>query len=295
MVAIINRMTLKEKMKAYYYLTKPGIIRGNLIVASAGFFLASNGKVAWSNYAYMLFGMSLIIACGCVLNNYIDRGIDKKMSRTKNRALVTGAITSSNALIFAATLGVIGTVVLIQVNYITLWLGLFGLFAYVVLYAVAKRKTPYGTIIGSISGAVPPLAGYAAVTGSIDLEALLLFAVLVFWQMPHFYAIAIFRKADYAAATLPVMPLVQSSLTVQRRIIGYILGFAVAVLLFHFLGFAGWIYTVVMSALSLRWLYLASKSHTEKEEIRWARGLFGFSLVTLLVWSLLLSVNWLLP
>jgi protoheme IX farnesyltransferase len=288
-------MTSKEQLRAYYLLTKPGIIRGNVIVASAGFFLASNGSIMWMKYIYVLFGMTLIIACGCVLNNYIDRGIDIKMKRTKNRALVTGAIPKNNALVFSVVLGLIGTLLLFKSNILTMFLGLFGLFAYVVIYGVAKRKTVYGTIIGSISGAVPPVAGYVAVTGAFNVEALLLFGVLVLWQMPHFYAIAIFQKSDYAAASIPVMPVIQTATVIQRRIVGYIIGFGVIESLLFVLSYVGWTYLVVMTILSLLWLRIGLQKHSVGEEAVWARQVFRFSLIILLVWSLLISVNWLIP
>ena len=216
-------------IKDYYSLTKPGIIRGNLITAAAGFFLASKDIVDMKLLLAMLVGTSLVIASGCVLNNYLDISIDKQMARTKKRALVTGTITSKNALIFATILGLSGEIILlIFTNLLTALIGLFGLFVYVIVYGAAKRRSTHGTLVGSLSGAVPPVAGYTAVTGSLDWAALTLFLILVCWQMPHFYAIAIYRYNEYKAAGLPMLPIVKGIRATKLQILNYCLFFVAA-------------------------------------------------------------------
>ena len=140
------------------------------------------------------------MASACVFNNYIDRQVDKKMERTKNRALVTGLISGRNAILFATLLGLIGNLILfLYTNLLTVFVAGLGFFVYVVLYSLWKCRTIYGTAIGSIAGAVPPVVGYCAVSNHFDAGALILFAMMVLWQMPHFFAIALLHFDDYAA------------------------------------------------------------------------------------------------
>src|SRR5579871_5606007 len=147
--------------KLYVQLTKPGIIFGNLFAAVGGFFLASRGHFNPVLFVATVCGISLVIGSGCVVNNYIDRDIDAKMERTKKRALVKGAISGRNAILYASVLGIIGFLLLfIYTNLLTVCVGLVGYFFYVVMYTIWKRKSDIGTIVGSVSGAVPPVAGY---------------------------------------------------------------------------------------------------------------------------------------
>lgn len=193
--------------KAHIVLTKPGIILGNVITTAGGFALASRGDIDFRLFFLTLIGLSFVIASSCVFNNYIDRHVDAKMGRTKNRALATGEISIKNALIFGMLLGLIGVWILfVYTNPLTVSIALAGFLIYVFPYSFGKYRTTYGTLIGSVAGATPPLVGYCAVTNSFDLGALILFFVVVFWQMPHFYAIAIYRFKDYAKAGIPVLP-----------------------------------------------------------------------------------------
>lgn len=286
----------KTSLKDYYQLTKPGIIRGNAITAAAGFFLASAGSINFAAFGAMLAGIILVMASGCVFNNYMDRGIDKKMQRTKKRALVTGSIPARNALIFASLMGILGTWLLaIYVNLLTASIGVFGLFAYVILYGIAKRKSVHGTAVGSISGAVPPVVGYVAVTNQLDMVALLLFVILVCWQMPHFYAIAIFRMKEYASAGIPVLPIKKGLYATKVQIILYIIAFTAASCSLAALGYTSYTYLVVMAVLSIAWLRLALKGFETKDDNKWARKVFGLSLIVLLVFSSLISLDSFLP
>jgi protoheme IX farnesyltransferase len=283
-------------LKDYYLLTKPGIIRGNAITLAAGFFLASNKDVdLWLLFA-VLGGSSLIIASGCVFNNYIDRDIDRKMTRTKQRALVLGKISGSNALFFATMLGVAGFATLyLWTNNLTVLVGIIGLFSYVVLYGVCKRKSIYGTLVGSISGAVPPVAGYTAVTGEIDAVAVILFFILVFWQMPHFYSIALYRKADYAAAGLPVLPVIKSARTTALHILIYIVLFIMASTALTIYGYSGYIYLGCMLVAGLFWLGYGLKGLKTTNPTSWARKMFFISLLIITLQSVLISSDALLP
>ena len=178
-----------------------------MITATGGYLFASKGDISFATLLAMMAGLASIIASGCVFNNYIDRGIDSKMKRTKNRALVTGEVSTTNALVFTSILLAIGSFLL---GYFTtplaLWVAIFGFFAYVVVYGIWKRQSVHGTEVGSISGAVPPVVGYVAVTGSLDTSAVILFLLLVLWQMPHFYAIGIFRRSEIQGQTSQFYP-----------------------------------------------------------------------------------------
>ena len=291
-----------ELAKAYLALTKPGIIRGNLLTAAAGFLLAASisDSFAWSKdvsvFIYMLVGTSLIIACGCVINNVLDRGIDAKMQRTKNRALVTGTIQPLNAYLFAAILGILGsTLLILYVNTTTALLGLFGLFFYAVVYTYFKRTTVHGTLIGSISGSVPPVAGYTALTNSLDTTAYILFAILVCWQMPHFYAIAMYRSKEYANAGIPVLPVKKSMRTAKIEILVYISGFIIAASLLTLTGITGYIYLAVMTIVGFYWLLLGIKGFRRRDDEKWGKSMFLFSLLVILITSLMIAVGALLP
>jgi protoheme IX farnesyltransferase len=285
-----------DVVKAYYRLTKPGIIYGNAVTAVGGFLLASQGHVNAGLFFALLFGISLVIGSACVFNNYIDRDIDRLMKRTKGRALVSGAISGRDALIFATALVMVGSLLLgLYVNHLTLGIGLFGFFAYVVLYGVGKRRTVHGTVIGSISGAVPLVAGYCAVTNRLDLGALLLFAVMVFWQMPHFYAIAVYRMKDYAAASIPVLPIVKGLHQTKVQMLLYIIGFIIATSLLTVFGYTGYTYLVVMVLVGLWWLRLSLRGFKTSNDDRWARRLFGFSLIVVLTFSAMISLDVVLP
>ncbi|HSH55271.1 MAG TPA: UbiA family prenyltransferase, partial [Candidatus Limnocylindrales bacterium] len=166
--------------KTYYQLTKPGIIYGNLLTAIGGFLYASEGRIDILLLLALAVGMSLVIASGCVFNNYLDRDIDAKMQRTQKRALVSAEISTQNALIYGAVLGISGAAILaLYTNLTTLLLGIVGFVSYVGLYTYLKRRTIHGTLIGTIPGATPLIAGYTAVNGQLGLDALLLFLIMV--------------------------------------------------------------------------------------------------------------------
>ncbi|MDL2342135.1 MAG: heme o synthase [Patescibacteria group bacterium] len=285
-------MTRKETLNAYYYLTKPGIVRGNLITAAAGYLLASKQHIAIGRGAIMLLGLGLIIAAACVSNNVLDRKLDKKMARTAKRALVAGKISVPAALGYATVLLLAGSLLLgLFVNGLSLGLALLGYVAYVVVYGYYKRRSSLGTAVGSISGAIPPVVGYVAASNHIDLAAGLLFVILVCWQMPHFFAIAMFRLKDYAAAELPVLPVKKGLQVTKVQALLYIVSYAVSSLGLSYYGYTGKIYFVSLLVISLGWLGLAIRGFKATDEIAWAKQLFFFSLLALTVQSLLIGLN----
>jgi len=283
-------------LKEYYTLTKPGIIYANVIAAAAGFFLAAKGHINIFLLFWTLVGIATIIASACVYNNYMDRGIDKKMKRTQKRALVTGTISPTNALIFATTLGIVGFGILILfTNWVTVVAGIIGGIDYLFLYGIGKRKSVHGTLVGSISGAMPPVAGYAAVVGRFDIAMILLFLIWVCWQMVHFYAIAIYREKDYEEASIPVLPVKKGILHTKLQMAFYAVLFCIATVLLTVFKFAGFVYLIGVSIMSVFWLLYAVKGFFVPDSIKWARKMFFYSLIIMLVMCVLLAVGSILP
>lgn len=289
-------MPLGELLKTYYRLTKPGIIYGNLIVTAGGFLLASKGHIDPWLFLAVMSGTALVIASGCVFNNYIDRDIDKKMARTQKRALVTGAVSGRRAISYASALAIAGFAILTTgTNALAVAMGVIGLFFYVIVYGITKRMSTLGTVVGSVPGATPPVAGYLAVTNEFDTGALLLFLIMAVWQMPHFYAIAIFRLKDYAAANIPVLSVKKGIKLTKTYIMLYIAAYLGIAPLLTFLGYTGYIYLIVMGIVGVMWFWKGIEGFNARDDAAWARKMFGFSLIVLLSFACTLSVDVWLP
>ncbi|KLU16880.1 MULTISPECIES: heme o synthase [Xenorhabdus] len=280
-------------IKQYLQVTKPGIIFGNLISAIGGFLLASKGVIDYPLFFATMVGVSLVVASGCVFNNYIDRDIDRIMERTKERVLVKGLIDPKISLIYASVLGIVGIVLLyVATNVLAMQLALIGFIVYVGIYSLyMKRKSVYGTLVGSLSGAAPPVIGYCAVTGHFDTGALILLLIFSLWQMPHSYAIAIFRFKDYQSANIPVLPVIKGISVAKNHITLYILAFMVATLMLTISGYAGYKYLIVAAAVSIWWLGMALSGYKTSNDRIWARKLFLFSIVAIMSLSVMMSVD----
>lgn len=284
-------------VKDYFLVTKPGIILGNLISAAGGFLLASKGCIDIFLMLSTLTGISLVVASGCVFNNCIDREADRKMRRTCKRILARGAIPLKTAIFYAAWLGVTGMVLLWKVtNPLSNIVVLFGFTVYVVVYSLyVKRRSIYGTLIGSLAGVAPPLAGYCAVTNRFDMGALILLLIFSLWQIPHCYAIAIFRLDDYAAAKIPVFPVKRGILAAKNHIVGYILAFSVATATLTACGYTGYAYLVVAFALGLSWFCLAFFGFKASDDNLWAKKMIVFSILCIFVLSVMMSIDYIVP
>lgn len=289
----MNRSTVKK----YYSLTKPGVLYANAMSALAGFLFASKGHINLWLFFFLCVGTTCVIASACALNNYLDQDIDSKMTRTKKRVLVAGDIPGRHAVILSVILGVVGMAILIaHTNFLVVILGAIGFFDYVVLYGMlSKRRSVHGTLVGSISGAIPILAGYCAVTGRIDVGAVLVFLVLFIWQMPEFYSIAIYRRKEYAAAGVPVISVVKGVKSTKIQIFAYTLLFVVVSLLLTVFGYTGISYFVVMAVLGVYWLVLGFQGIRPGSGDAWAKKMFRFSLIILLVFCGLISIDAWLP
>lgn len=284
-------------IKQYLQVTKPGIIFGNLISVIGGFLLAAKGHIDYALFGFTLLGVSLVVASGCVFNNVIDRDIDPKMERTKNRVMVKGLISPELALVYGALLGIAGFIMLwFGANPLAMWLAVMGFVVYVGIYSLyMKRKSVYGTLIGSLSGAAPPVIGYCAVTNEFDTGAFILLAIFSLWQMPHSYAIAIFRFKDYQAANIPVLPVVRGISVAKNHITLYIIAFMVATLMLSLGGYAGYKYLIVAAAVSVWWLGMALSGYKTANDKVWARKLFVFSIVAITSLSVMMSVDFMVP
>jgi protoheme IX farnesyltransferase len=282
-----------DSLKNYLLVTKPGVVGGNLISAAAGFLLASKGQLAGLPLPATLLGIALAVASGGVCNNLIDRQLDRQMLRTRRRPLARGLISPGGALAYAALLGLAGLLLLwTAANLLAVAIVLAGWVIYVGVYSLyLKRRSVYSVLVGSLAGAAPPLAGYCAVSGRFDLGAVILLAIFSLWQMPHCYAIAVWRREDYTAAAIPVLPVKQGAAAARKHMVGYILAFMAVTAMLTFGGYTGYRTLAVAAGLGLSWLYLAWRGCRAEDERRWGRQLFVFSLVTIFLLSAMMSID----
>lgn len=281
--------------KRYLSVTKPGIIMGNAISITGGFLLASRGDIDYWLLLATLIGLSLVVASGCVINNCIDRDIDGKMQRTASRVTVTGELPLRTAMLHGAVLGIAGFGLLaLYTNLTAVFFAAFGYVIYVGVYSLyMKRNSVYGTFVGSLSGAVPPAVGYCAASGQFDMAAAILLCMFSIWQMPHSYAIAIFRYNDYKAAGIPVLPVSQGIAKAKRHIVLHIALFALVVMLLPLSGYTGIGFLTVAFATSLWWLLMALRGYRPDINVEgWAKRVFGFSIVNITLLSVAMSLDY---
>jgi heme o synthase len=294
---LANDVVMQATIRNYLHIVKPGIMLGNLIPAAGGFFLASKGRINAPLLIATLVGIFLVVGSACVLNNCIDRNMDRKMARTRNRIMARRLISLKAAVSYAVLLGVTGIALLLRVTQpLCVAVVLSGFVMYVGVYSLyLKRRSVYATLLGSLAGVAPPLAGYCAAGGRLDMGALLLVLIFSLWQMPHCYAIAIFRLDDYASARIPVVPVTRGILAAKRHITGYTAAFVSATLLLTFGGYAGYGYLAVAAALGLLWLYLIWSGFRTADDRLWARRLFVFSFMSITVLSIMMAIDYTPP
>ncbi len=280
-------------MKKYWRLMKPGIVMGNLVSAIGGYFYASNTTLIVSTFLGMVIGVIGIVGGACVLNNIIDRDIDAKMSRTKNRALVTGDISIAVAFVLGVILILGGLAVLwIFTNPIAVYLGIFGVFIYVCVYSLwTKRQSIYGTAAGSLSGSVPLTVGYVVVSGAIDIRTVFLFIIFAIWQMPHSYGIALFRFDDYKNAAINVLPVVKGFEATRISITIHTAIFLILMFAFFIMGFLHWLPALLCLILASRWLYTALIKYDTMPIEKWGKHIFFQSIFISVVFSISLGFN----
>ena len=252
----------KEKVSAYVCLTKPRILTMVLVMSAAGFFLGAGGSIyPLDNFLIMLLGTALSSGGAAVLNNYLERDSDLLMNRTKRRPIPAGQVTPDEALSFGLQLVLMGVTILAwQVNLLTGFLSLLTVFLYVIVYTPLKRVTWWNTVIGAIPGALPPVGGWTAATGHIDLGAWLIFLILFVWQHPHFYAIAWMYRDDYARGGFKMLPVVHPD---GRSTFNQVIGFSIILIPISLMpvlaGMAGAFYAWGMAILGLVMLGIGIK------------------------------------
>lgn len=280
-------------LKDLVALTKPRIIRLNLIAAFGGYWVASKWDLEIWPLIWMLLGSALTMASACVFNNYLDRDHDMKMERTRNRALPQNRMTPRFVFGYAVILGVVGLIVLFTlVNALSGWLGLLGMFVYVVIYTLwLKRSSTWSTSVGGISGAMPPVIGYCAVTNEIDAGAWILFALLFLWQPAHFWSLAIRRKEEYRAAGYPLLPVVKGVTRTKWQMLPYILLLIPASVFMYTYEYVGIYFLVLSIGVALVWFVHAISGFRAKDDDRWAKADFMISINYLMIMFLTMILD----
>ncbi len=275
-------MPSKEILAAYFELTKPRITTLVLCTAALGFFLGGRGIHAWGLFFFAMAGTGLVVAGSSVLNHYLERHVDRRMRRTCKRPLPSGLIRPSAAMSFGFCLVLAGVFLLVlKVDLLTAFLGLLSSFLYVVVYTPMKRLTWLNTSLGAIPGALPPVGGWTAATGELELGAWALFAILFAWQHPHFYAIAWIFRDDYRRGGFKMLPVVEPDGTKTcRHIIAFSLLLIPISLLPALLGISGWLYSGGAVILGLGMLAMAVVLTMSKSNLN-ARRLLKASVVYL--------------
>ena len=276
-----NEIEKTSAVKDFLALIKIGIVNSNLITTFTGLWLALHftGQSFLNNLDIVFFtivGSAFIIAGSCSINNFIDRDIDPFMDRTKSRPTVTGKIPPMKVLALGLSLIGFGTLFLTFTTLTATMIGLVGVFSYVVLYTMwSKRKFVSNTIIGSFSGAVPPLIGWAAVDGNLDKIAWSLFLVMFVWQPPHFYALAMRRVEEYRAAGIPMLPVVKGFKTTKKHILIWVAALLPIPVLLTPLGIP---FLILATVLNVGWLVLGIYGYKIKDDVKWAKRMFVYSL-----------------
>jgi protoheme IX farnesyltransferase len=270
--------------RRYLELTKPKVVALITFTAIVGTLLASPGVPPLDALVWGNLGIALAAACAATLNHILDRRIDEQMARTRARPLPSGQLSEREALIFAALLGVTAMALLaFLVNLLTAALTFLSLIGYAVIYTVwLKRATSQNIVIGGAAGAAPPVLGWAAVTNSVDPNALLLFLIIFVWTPPHFWALAIARRDDYARAGIPMLPVTHGLDYTRLQVLLYTMLLVVVTLMPFLTGMSGLIYLVAALGLDAGFLYYAlALKITAREEL--PMRVFRFS-VTYLMW-----------
>ena len=279
-------------LKNYLELTKPKVVLMMLITAIIGMLLASKSLPSLYLVIISMIGIGLCASSAATINQIIDRNIDANMARTSNRPLPQGEITTFNASLFAFALMIVGTAILVsQVNTLTAALTVASLIGYAFIYTVfLKRATPQNIVIGGLAGAAPPLLGWTSVTNSIDPNALLLVLIIFVWTPPHFWALAIYRKEDYARESIPMLPVTHGVRFTKLQIILYTVLLVLVSLLPYIVLMSGNIYLFSALGLGLFYLYSSIKMYlTDDEEYPMTSFKYSIYYIFLIFFALLVD------
>ena len=281
----------------YYELCKPKVVALLVFTAIVGMVLAAPpAEVPWTALIFGSIGIALAAASAAAINQLVDQHADARMGRTRGRPLPQGHITTRNATVFAGAIGVLGLALLyVLVNPLTALLTFLSLMGYAFVYTLfLKRATPQNIVIGGAAGAAPPVLGWAAVTGSVDAHALLLFLIIFVWTPPHFWALAIHRRDEYAQVSIPMLPVTHGVAFTQVQILLYTVLLVAVSLLPYALQMAGPVYLTGVMLLNLGFLYYAVALCISDNE-RLPMKAFGYSITYLMGLFALLLVDHYLP
>ena len=289
----------RASWRDYLELTKPKVVVLMLITSLAGMFLATRAGVSWSVLLFGNLGIGFCAGGAAVVNHVVDRRIDALMARTHKRPLAQGRVEPLPALLFALALALLGmALLLVFTNALTAWLTLASLLGYAVLYTgFLKRATPQNIVIGGLAGAAPPLLGWVAVSGHVSAEPLLLVLIIFAWTPPHFWALAIHRKEEYAKADIPMLPVTHGERYTKLHILLYTLVLLAVSLLPYAIHMSGPLYLACALVLGLRFLqwawvlYCGSRPHAAIGTFKYSIGyLFALFIALLLDHYLLLNL-----
>ena len=266
-------------IKSYYLLCKPNVVYMMLICALVGMLLAEDTVSSISTILIALFGIALCSGSAAAINQVIDRKADAAMTRTDQRPLPQGELSAFHASCFALVIGIIGAVILyVFINTLTMILTLASLIGYAFIYTVyLKRATPQNIVIGGLAGAAPPLLGWASISNTIDPHALLLVLIIFVWTPPHFWALAIYRKDEYAKESIPMLPVTHGVEFTKLQIVLYTIILFIVSILPYIVLMSGGIYLVSAVILSSIFLYYSIKLYFSDNDAI-AMKTFNFSI-----------------
>jgi heme o synthase len=290
-------LALVVNWRRYYDLTKPKVVVLILFTALVGMLLSTPGLVPLSILLFGLTGIGLAAAAGAALNHVVDQRIDGVMERTKNRPLPTGDLDAPNALLFALGLLALSMLILVSlVNVLTAVLTFFAFIGYAVIYTVyLKRSTPQNIVWGGLAGALPPLLGWTAVTGTVSLDPLILVLLIFVWTPPHFWALAIKRREEYARAGIPMLPVTHGVAFTKTQILIYTLLLFVVSLMPVKTQMSGYLYLAGAIWLGATFVYHAWRLYRSEGDVH-AMRTFGYSILYLtLLFAFLLADHYLMP
>ena len=289
--------TSQTTWRDYYEITKPRVVALLVLTALVGMCLSVPGAIPWQLLIPAMLGIGMLSSAAAAINHICDERIDSIMGRTHNRPLPNGRLSTRNAITFAALLAILGFVMLYAfVNPLTAWLTLSGLVGYGFVYTMyLKRATPQNITIGGLAGAIPPLLGWTAMTNEIHPNALLLVLLIFTWTPPHFWALAIHRKDDYAKVNIPMLPVTHGVNFTKTQILLYTILLFVVGLLPYLVGMSNWLYLIGAVVLNLGFFVYAWKLKFNADE-NTAMDTFKFSIIHLMaLFVILLLDHYLLP
>jgi len=287
---------LARRARAFYALTKPRVVSLIVFTAMIGMFLAVPGMVPAPVLLAATLGIALVAGAAAAVNCLVEQHIDARMQRTRMRPLPRGELSTAQTLVFAAAVGALGLWLLMRfVNPLTMWLTLATFVGYAVIYTVVlKPATPQNIVIGGASGAMPPVLGWAAATGEVTIEPMLLFLIIFAWTPPHFWSLALYRTADYARAGLPMLPVTHGKAYTRQQVLLYTLILVGVSLLPFAVRMSGWLYAVGAVILGGIFLYYAFRIwHSYSDAL--ARRTFRYSIIYLSLLFAILLVDHYLP